>query len=401
MIDEQLPMSESKKMPREVVALGFVSMFMDVSSEMIHALLPVFLTSVLGASMSMVGLIEGIGEGTASISKVFSGWMSDRYGKRKAWAVFGYGLGALSKPFFAIAPSVSWVLGARFGDRIGKGLRGAPRDAMVADFAPPELRGAAFGLRQSMDTIGAFTGPLLALAIMAVHPGGFRLVFGLAIIPGFIAVAILATMVREPSRAPRSKPNPAPLHRSEVAKLPPAYWYVVAMGSVLTLARFSEAFLVLRAIDQGLRIALTPLVLILMNVVYAGCAYPFGGLSDRLGRAKLLIPGFAVLVVADIVLALAPGVGTTMLGIGLWGLHMGMTQGVLSALVADTSPSNLRGTAFGLFNLVCGICLMIASVVAGWLWQFVGPQATFFAGAACTGVGLLVAQLFGLRNRSS
>jgi MFS family permease len=376
-------------LPRSIWALGFVSMFMDISSEMVHGLLPVFLTTVLGASTEIVGLIEGIGEATASISKLFSGWISDYLGKRKALTIIGYALGALSKPIFALAPTTSWVLAARFSDRVGKGIRGAPRDALVGDLAPAELRGAAYGLRQSLDTVGAFTGPLLAIALMAMFEDDFRLVFWLAVIPGLIAVAVLAFGVREPTQGKPVTRARTPIRWAELGQLDGLFWGIVSVGAVLTLARFSEAFLVLRARDVGLSLALVPLVLVVMNIVYAASAYPMGVLSDRLDRRLMLAAGFAVLIVADITLAFAPGIWIVMLGVGLWGLHMGTTQGLLAALVADVAPETLRGTAFGLFNFVSGITLLPASLIAGLLWELVGPSATFLAGAAFTALGLL------------
>jgi len=391
----------SPGLPRGIWALGLVSMFMDISSEMIHSLLPVFLVTVLGASAVTVGIIEGIGEATASISKLFSGWLSDRLGKRKALTVIGYGLGALSKPLFALAPTPSWVLVARFSDRIGKGIRGAPRDALVGDLAPAGLRGAAYGLRQSLDTVGAFAGPLLAMALMALFADDFRLVFWLAVLPGLIAVAILVLGVREPAQARPLVEARVPIRWSELGRLDRLFWGVIAVGAVLTLARFSEAFLILRAEDVGLSLALMPLVLVVMNVVYAASAYPMGALSDRYDRRLLLAAGFLVLIIADIVLAFAPGIWVVMLGIGLWGLHMGMTQGLLAALVADTAPTDLRGTAFGLFNLASGVALLLASLIAGLLWELIGPSATFFAGAAFTAVGLVgTFALVGRRGRS-
>lgn len=377
-------------LPMSIWALGFVSMFMDISSEMIHALLPVFLVTVLGASAVTVGLIEGIGEATASISKLFSGWLSDRLGKRKALTVLGYGLGALSKPLFAVAPTPSWILVARFSDRVGKGIRGAPRDALVGDLAPPELRGAAYGLRQSLDTVGAFAGPLLAMALMALFADDFRLVFWIAVVPGLIAVAILVVGVREPPRPqPVGEEGRTPIRWTDLGRLGSLFWGVVAVGAVLTLARFSEAFLILRAEGVGLPLALVPLVLVAMNVVYATSAYPIGVLSDRYDRKLMLWAGFVVLIFADLVLAFASGIWTVFLGIGLWGLHMGMTQGLLAALVADSAPIDLRGTAFGFFNLASGVALLLASVIAGLLWEVVGPSATFLAGAAFTVIGLL------------
>jgi MFS family permease len=380
------PRTGLRAMPRGVWALGFVSMFMDISSEMIHGLLPVFLISVLGASAEMVGLIEGVGEGTASISKLFSGWLSDKLGKRKALTIVGYGLGALSKPLFALAPSASFVLAARFSDRIGKGIRGAPRDALVGDMVPAGLRGAAYGLRQALDTVGAFAGPLLAIVLMAALHDNFRLIFWLALIPGLISVLVLVMGVREPTH--QATATQAPVKFSDLKTVGAAYWIVVGVGAVLTLARFSEAFLILRVQNAGLSLALAPLVLVIMNTVYALSAYPLGALSDRIDRKKMLALGFATLIAADIVLAAAPHLTIVMIGIALWGLHMGMTQGLLSALVADTAPANLRATAFGVFNFASGVALLLASLIAGFLWEQIGPSATFIAGAVFTALGL-------------
>jgi len=378
-----------QQLPRSIWALGFVSMLMDISSEMIHGLLPVFLANVLNASATTIGLIEGIGEATASISKLFSGWISDRIGKRKPLIVLGYGLAALSKPLFAVATTPAWVLLARFSDRIGKGFRDAPRDALVGDLVPREARGAAYGLRQSLDIVGAFVGPLLAIALMALFKDNFRLIFWLAIIPALISVAVLILGVREAADHRKAEQPQATIHWNEFRRLGRPFWFVVVVGALLTLARFSEAFLILRAQGAGLRVALAPLVLVVMNVVYSGSAYPAGKLSDRLDRGRMLATGFVVLVLADVALALPLGLAVVMLGVALWGLHMGLTQGVLAALVADTAPVALRGTAFGLFNLVSGIALLLASLIAGALWQMIGPQATFIAGAAFTAAGLV------------
>jgi MFS family permease len=374
-------------MPGGIWALGFVSLFMDVSSEMIHGLLPVFLTSVLGASTEMVGLIEGVGEATASISKLFSGWASDKLGKRKALTVIGYGLGALSKPLFALAPASSLVLAARFSDRVGKGIRGAPRDAMVGDMVSRDLRGAAYGLRQALDTVGAFAGPLIAIALMVTLHDNFRLVFWLALIPGLISVLVLLVAVREPPH--EAAATRIPLKFGDFRTLGAAYWIVVAIGAALTLARFSEAFLILRAQSTGLSLALAPLVLVVMNIVYSLSAYPLGALSDRIDRKLILVLGFATLIVSDIVLAVASNLLGVMAGVALWGLHMGMTQGLLAALVADEAPIDLRATSFGVFNFVSGIALLLASLIAGVLWDTVGPYATFMAGAAFTAIGLV------------
>jgi len=387
------------RLPGGIWALGFVSMFMDISSEMIHGLLPVFLISVLGANAEMVGLIEGVGEATASISKLFSGWVSDKLGKRKALTVIGYGLGALSKPLFALASSPSLVLAARFSDRIGKGIRGAPRDAMVGDMVPPGLRGSAYGLRQALDSVGAFAGPLIAVALMATFHDDFRVIFWLALIPGLLSVLVLLPGVRDPPH--QAAAAQAPLRLNDVKTLGHAYWIVVCIGAVLTLARFSEAFLILRAQTTGLALALAPLVLVVMNIVYAVSAYPLGALSDKVDRKLLLAIGFTTLIAADIVLAVAPDLPTVMAGVALWGLHMGMTQGLLAALVADEAPPNLRGTAFGVFNFVSGIALLLASLIAGGLWEAIGPYATFLAGATFTGIGLVGTAAVLRRSKSS
>ncbi|WP_176506186.1 MULTISPECIES: MFS transporter [Pseudomonas] len=382
------------KIPRSVWALGFVSMFMDISSEMIHALLPLYMVTVLGTSVVAVGFIEGIAEATASITKVFSGALSDRLGKRKLLTVVGYGLGALTKPVFPLASGLEWLTAARFVDRIGKGIRGAPRDALVADVTPAELRGAAFGLRQTLDTVGAFLGPLLAIGLMWLTASHFQTVFWVAVIPAFVAVYILVAFVREPETAPSARPVRSPLAWHELARLGPAYWRLTGLAMLFTLARFSEAFLLLRAQDMGLAPLWAPAVLVLMALAYSLSAYPAGALSDRVGRRGVLMTGLGLLIAADLLLALMPGWAGLALGVAAWGLHLGFTQGIFAALIADRAPASLRGTAFGLFNLLTGVALLGASVVAGLLWDGAGFQATFlvgagFAGATLVGVMLL------------
>jgi MFS family permease len=378
---------EGSHIPTAIWTLGFVSLLMDVSSEMIHSLLPVFLVASLGASATVVGLIEGAAEATALIVKVFSGALSDYWGRRKPLAVLGYGLGAISKPLFALAPGAGFVFAARLIDRIGKGIRGAPRDALVADLAPAQSRGASFGLRQALDTVGAFLGPLAAMALMLAWADDFRAVFLVAVVPGFAAVALLAFGVHEPELARDGKPV-SPIRREALRTLPRGYWWVVAIGAVFALARFSEAFLVLRAQQGGLALALVPLVLIAMNAVYSLSAYPFGRLADRIDHRRLLAGGLVVLVAADIVLAASNHWAWVWLGVSLWGLHMGMTQGLLATMVADTAPPALRGTAFGFFNLVSGVAMLVASVVAGLLWDHFGASVTFLAGAALSVLAL-------------
>ena len=365
-------------------------MLMDISSEMVHALLPLYMVTVLGTSVLAVGLIEGIAEATASITKVFSGALSDRLGKRKLLAVVGYGLGALTKPVFPLAPALEWLVGARFVDRVGKGIRGAPRDALVADITPPHLRGAAYGLRQTLDTIGAFTGPLLAMGLMWWTADNFQTVFWVAVVPAFLAVAVLVFAVREPKVAAPRKVR-APLSRSELARLGAPYWWVVGVATVFTLARFSEAFLILRAESIGLPLMWAPAVLVVMGVAYALSAYPAGALSDRVSRTTVLSAGLVLLVAADLVLAFASDAWGLGLGVALWGLHMGFTQGLFNAMIADHAPAELRGTAFGMFNLLTGVALLLASVIAGALWDAVGYRATFLVGA-----GFAVLTLAGL-----
>jgi MFS family permease len=377
-----------REIPTGVWALGVVSLLMDVSSEMIHALLPLYLATVLGTSMLTIGVIEGVAEATASIVKIFSGALSDKLGKRKMLAVLGYGVAAFTKPIFPLASGIGWLMAARFIDRIGKGIRGAPRDALIADIAPAELRGASFGLRQSLDTVGAFLGPLLAIGLMVLVANNFTVVFWIAVIPAFLSFAVIILVVREPDRPQGATVVKSPLSLVELRRLSGAYWFVVAVAAIFTLARFSEAFLVLRAQSVGLSLALVPAVLVVMNVAYALSAWPAGVLSDRIGRFGVLSAGFALLLVADLSLAFAENMGVVAVGAALWGLHMGLTQGLLSALVADTAPLELRGTAFGMFNLVTGLAMLAASVIAGGLWDIIGPGGTFLAGALFTAAAL-------------
>lgn len=377
-----------KSLPRGVITLGMVSLFMDLSSEMIHGLLPVFLVTALGAGALSVGLIEGIAEATASIVKVFSGVISDWIGRRKPLVLLGYGLAALTKPLFPIATGIGEVLTARFIDRIGKGIRGAPRDALIADITPQENRGAAYGLRQSMDTVGAFAGPLLAIALMYSTHNDFRLVFWIATFPAFISVLLIIFGVQEPETTHQNSQNKFPISSVNMRQLSVNFWLVVMFAAVLTIARFSEAFLLLRGQGLGLPVTWVPIVLIVMNVVYAVSAYPFGKLSDNGNRDKLFACGIAFLIIADLILAAANSVWVVFLGASVWGLHMGATQGLLSAMVADASPADLRGTAFGVLNLVCGVALLAASVIAGSLWTMVGPAMTFYAGALFSSAAL-------------
>jgi MFS family permease len=376
-------------LPTAIWALGFVSLLMDVSSEMVHSLLPVFLVTAVGASGLVVGVIEGLAEALALVVKVFSGALSDYLGKRKGLAVLGYGLGALSKPLFALASGAGLVLVARLIDRTGKGIRGAPRDALIADIAPADMRGAAFGLRQALDSVGAVLGPLLAVGLMVLWANDFQVVFWVAVIPALLSVLVLIFGVQEPvHHHPGRGINP--IRRESLRLLTRPYWIVVLLGTCFALARFSEAFLLLRAQQGGLAVSWIPLVLVVMNSVYAGSAYPLGRLADRMSHTALLAMGLVVLVFADLVLAYSNHWTVVVLGVILWGLHLGMTQGLLAAMVAHTAPAELRGTAFGAFNLASGVALLVASVLAGLLWDELGAEATFLAGACFCCVTLLL-----------
>ena len=380
-------MSEAKtsiraKIPRTVWALGFVSLFMDISSEIVHGLLPLFLTVTLGASVALVGLIDGISEATASISKVFSGYISDRIGRRKPLILLGYGMGALSKPLFAIAASPFPILGARFVDRIGKGLRGAPRDALVADVTPPEIRGRAYGLRQSLDTVGALLGPLLAIGLMAMFANDMRAVFWVAVVPGLFAVILVIFGVDGGRKDSINAAARIPIQIGDLRELDREFWAVVVIGIIFTLARFSEAFLLLKANAEGLPLALTPLVLVVMNLVYSLGSYPAGALADDVGPYRPLVYGLGCLVAADVCLAFWPGLFGAFAGVAFWGGHMALTQGLLAKLVADNAPDHLRGSSFGVFNLATGVTMLFASTVAGILWDVIGPASTFVAGGS-------------------
>ncbi|MEX3634627.1 MFS transporter [Paraburkholderia sp. BR14320] len=379
--------------PRTVWALGLVSLFMDLSSELIHALLPIFLVTTMGMSVTALGALEGAAEATAMIVKIFSGPLSDWLGRRKGLLLLGYGLAAVTKPLFPLAGTPAVVATARLLDRVGKGIRGAPRDALVADVAPPEIRGACFGLRQSMDTIGAFAGPLLAIALMLAFADHIRTVLWFAAVPAFVAIAVILLGIHEPEHAQAQRSFRSPLHWRGLRDFPARYWFVVAIGATFTLARFSEAFLVLRAQQTGLEMAWIPGVMVVMSLAYSLSAYPVGMLSDRLDRRTLLACGLVLLIAADVLLGAGTSVTTVFTGVAIWGLHMGFTQGILAAMVAETAPGSLRGTAFGVFNLASGICMLFASVIAGWLWDHHGASITFFTGASLAVVPLVMCGL--------
>lgn len=378
-----------KNIPKGVFALGFVSMFMDISSEMIHSVLPLFLTTALGVSALSVGIIEGIAESTAAIVKIFSGAISDWIGKRKPLLLLGYGLALLARPLFPLADSFNTVLFARFSDRIGKGIRVAPRDAFLADITPAEIRGAAYGLRQSLDNIGAIIGPGIAMLLMVWTLNDFRFVFWMAIIPAIVAMLVIVFGIKEPVRQKTEEKRPFPLQKAQLKLLPLTFWLITLVAAVFTLARFSDAFLILRADSLGLGAAYAPVILIVMNIAYAASSWPAGILSDKIGRAGLLFSGLLVLAASDMVLAAASSSAFVFAGAALWGLHMGLTQGIVTAYIADVAPAHLRGTAFGMYNLLTGAALLLASVVAGWLWKDYGAGATFTAGAVFAALSLI------------
>jgi MFS family permease len=372
-------MSKQPKIPRSIWILGFTSLLNDTSSEMIHAVLPLFLVSSLGANVALVGLIEGIAEATASILKVFSGAISDYWQRRKNLAVFGYGLSTAVKPLFMVANSPFIVLLARLGDRIGKGIRVAPRDALVADSTDISNRGAAYGLRQSLDTIGAFLGPSIAFGLMGTAHS-FRFIFGVALIPGVLAVACLALGVREPARPDHALKRPKPLNWKTLQSLGGSYWGLAFAALLFNLGNSSEAFLLLKAKQVAIADYQIPLVLVVMNLSYALSAYPVGALSDRVNRKTLLTWGWVLNAGVYVGLAIAQSPWQVWMLVGGYGLYLGMTQGVLLAMVADRVPEQLRGTAFGFLNLLVGVALLPASLLAGWLWESVSSEAAFLLG---------------------
>lgn len=381
---------KSPKIPRTVWTLGYVSLFMDLSSELVHSILPVFLVTVLGANALTVGFIEGIAEAAALIVKIFSGALSDFFNRRKWLILAGYGMAALTKPLFPLASSVETVFTARFLDRIGKGIRGAPRDALIADVAPSDIRGACFGLRQSMDTVGAVLGPLAAIVLLYLYHGDMKTVLWFAVVPAAITIILIMAGVREPAAKARPRQFRSPLRLTFLKAFSKHYWWVVVIGAVFTLTRFSEAFLVLRAEQMGLSITWIPLVMVVMSLFYALSAYPAGVLSDHVSKSYLLAAGLVLLALADLILARADSSLAVMCGVALWGLHMGFTQGILATMVANVTPQELKGTAFGLFNFVTGLFMLLASVIAGWLWDRYGADMTFYAGAVFSVLAMLL-----------
>ena len=384
-------MSKRPRLPRTVWVLGFVSLLMDLSSEIYHALLPAFLTVTLALPVAAMGALDGVAEATASMAKLASGRLSDRSQRRKPWILLGYGMAALSKPLFPLAQGALPVLGARFVDRIGKGIRGAPRDAMIADETPPELRGRAFGLRQALDTVGAFLAPLAAVALMIAFAGDIRAVFWVAAIPAALSflLAWLALKEHVPAQPHQVR---APFFAG-FRELDKATRRLIGVGFLFTLARFSEGFLILRGFDVGVSATLSPLVLVVFNLAFFALAYPAGALSDRFSPKAILMSGMAVLIAADLILAQPIGYVGLGAGVALWGAHMALTQGIFARLIADSAPAHLRATSFGAFHFFGGIATLLASLGAGLLWDRQGADATFIAGAGVAAVAMAMLSL--------
>jgi MFS family permease len=386
-----MTMESRPPLPRNVWVLGFVSLLMDLSSEIYHALLPAFITLVLGLPATALGAIDGVAEATANFAKLASGRLSDRTLKRKPWVIAGYGLAALSKPLFPLATSGAAVMAARFTDRIGKGIRGSPRDAMVADETPPEIRGRAFGLRQALDTVGALLAPIAAIGLMAWFASDIRLVFWIAVIPAALSFLLAWLALREPEQ------HLAPLKRSALFSgfkhLNRETKRLLYVGFLFGLARFSEAFLILKGIEIGLSEALSPVTLALFNLAYVVLAYPAGTLSDRMRPRNILLAGIALLVAGDLVLARAENLAWLFAGVGLWGAHMALTQGIFSRMIADSAPDELRATSFGAFWFVTGIASLLASLGAGWLWDREGSAATFATSAGVAAMAFVMLSL--------
>jgi MFS family permease len=371
-------------LPRTVWVLGFVSLFMDLSSEIYHSLLPAFVTIVLGLPVTALGAVDGVAEATSNFAKLFSGRLSDRSQRRKPWVMGGYGLAALSKPMFPLASNLVTLIGARFADRIGKGLRGSPRDAMIADETPPEIRGRAFGLRQALDTAGALLAPLIAIGLMALFLDDIRKVFWVAIIPAAVSFLLTWLALREPEQ--RSTSTKRQLFFSGFRDLDSDTKRLIAVGFLFTLARFSEGFLILKGIEIGLSETLSPLTLAIFNLAYVALAYPAGSLSDRMSPKMILLAGIGVLVAGNIVLAETSSFAGLILGVALWGAHMALTQGIFSRMIADSAPEQLRATSFGAFWFVSGIAALLASLAAGMLWDRNGSSATFLTSALVAAV---------------
>ncbi|MFZ5862617.1 MAG: MFS transporter [Nitrospirota bacterium] len=387
-------MSESRRsmfsLPRTVVMLGVVSLLTDASSEMIYPLLPLFLATTLGAGAAFIGLIEGVAESTASLLKFASGWWSDRLGKRKALVVAGYTVSACARPLVALAGAGWHVLAIRFTDRVGKGLRSAPRDALLAASTPPGSWGNAFGFHRAMDHTGAIIGPLIAMALLAWGLTDLRVLFALAAIPGLLAVAVLVFAVRDDTTVARSVPAAQPI-RLSLAPFSPRFKTVLAVITLFTLGNSSDAFLLLKAHAVGINAAWIPLLWILLHITKAASSTPAGALSDRIGRPRLILAGWMTYAAVYAGFGVADSAWQVWVLFAVYGLFFGLTEGVEKAYVADLAPAEHRGTAYGLYHAAVGMAALPASLLMGLVWEHVSPVAAFGLGA---GLALLASALF-------
>lgn len=374
-------------MGRNVFAAGLVSFFMDVSSEMVYPLIPLFLANVLGVNKSVIGLIEGIAESTASLLKVFSGWLSDRIGRRKGLMGMGYGISVLSRPLIALAVGWPQILASRFIDRLGKGIRTAPRDAIIAESSLPEVMGRAFGFHRAMDTLGAVVGPALAFFLLGLFAGDFRKVFWLSMIPGIIAVLLIVFLIQEKKRAlPESRKRP----RLTLAHFDWRFKFFVVITTLFAIGNSSDVFLILRSQQLGIPTAVIPVLYLTFNLIYSLSAFPAGMAADRFGKKRIMMIGFILFAFIYYGFAVAGSATTAWVLFGLYGIFMGLTEGVQKAFLTTIIPSDFKATAFGIYNTAIGLALFPASLIGGWLWDRVSPSATFYYGSAMAAVFTLL-----------
>ena len=376
---------------RNVFIAGLVSFFMDVSSEMIYPLVPLFLSNVLGVNKSIIGLIEGIAESTASLLKVFSGWFSDRIGNRKWLMAAGYSISTLSRPIVSLATGWQHILGSRFMDRFGKGIRTAPRDAIIAESSEKTHLGRAFGLHRSMDTMGAVVGPALAFLLLGLFSNNYRMVFWLSIIPGTIAVLLIIFFITEKKKVS--------LPHSDRPKLTLKHFdwrfkFFVVIAAVFAIGNSSDVFLILRAQQVGVPIVMIPVVYLLFNLVYSLSSIPAGIAADRFGKKRVILLGFILFAILYYGFAIAKDTTAIWVLFGFYGLFMGLTEGIQKAFLATIIPPDFKATAFGVYNSAVGIAMFPASLIGGWLWDHVSPSATFYFGSITAGLSAILFIVF-------
>ena len=387
-------MKEVLGFPRNVFVLGIVSLFMDVSSEMIYPLIPLYLSNVLHASKTSIGVIEGIAESTASILKVFSGWLSDRVGKRKALIFWGYGISVFSRPILATAGSWVHVLIYRFTDRFGKGVRTAPRDAIIADSTRKEILGKAFGFHRSMDTVGAVIGPGIAFALMGIFHDSFQTVFWISMIPGLLAVATIAIFVRD-VKGPGGDERP----RISLRGVDRRFKIFLLIAALFTLGKTSDAFLVLRAQDLGVKAGAIPLLYLSFNVVSAALSTPAGMLADRVGKRKVILASYLFFSLIFVGFAFSTGPLHAWLLFGAYGVFVAMNEGVQRAYVATIIKPEIKATSYGVYHTVVGLAALPSGIIGGVLWQHIAPQALFYYGAAMSFLSCILFALFLFEKR--